>query len=95
MKNHTTAEEKILHLTPEQEKDKTHFTERDVCLGGHNHLVSSLIVGNYNVIITFVIHIILLYLSDWSRVGISRVSATFGMASQQLQNVWSYPRNNN
>jgi len=31
LKNHTTAEEKILHLTPEQEKDKTHFTERDVC----------------------------------------------------------------
>lgn len=32
LKNHTTSEEKILHLTPEQEKDKTHFTERDVCL---------------------------------------------------------------
>jgi len=32
LKNHTTAEEKILHLTPEQEKDKTHFTERDVCI---------------------------------------------------------------
>lgn len=32
LKNHTTSEEKILHLTPEQEKDKTHFTERDVCM---------------------------------------------------------------
>lgn len=30
LKNHATAEEKILHLTPEQEKDKTHFTDKEV-----------------------------------------------------------------
>ncbi|KAL4112911.1 hypothetical protein QTP88_016628 [Uroleucon formosanum] len=36
LKNHTTAEEKILHLTPEQEKDKSHFTEKDVCLVNPN-----------------------------------------------------------
>ncbi|XP_035220018.1 eukaryotic peptide chain release factor subunit 1-like [Stegodyphus dumicola] len=29
LKNHTTDEEKVLHLTPEQEKDKTHFTDRE------------------------------------------------------------------
>lgn len=26
-----TAEEKILYLTPEQEKDKSHFTDKEVC----------------------------------------------------------------
>jgi len=30
LKNHATTEEKILHLTPEQEKDKTHFTDKEV-----------------------------------------------------------------
>ena len=30
LKNHTSAEEKVLHLTPEQEKDKTHFTDKEV-----------------------------------------------------------------
>lgn len=30
LKNHSTSEEKVLHLTPEQEKDKTHFTDKDV-----------------------------------------------------------------
>ncbi|XP_076169499.1 eukaryotic release factor 1 isoform X1 [Ptiloglossa arizonensis] len=29
LKNHTNAEEKVLHLTPEQEKDKTHFTDTE------------------------------------------------------------------
>ncbi|KYN08778.1 Eukaryotic peptide chain release factor subunit 1 [Cyphomyrmex costatus] len=29
LKNHTNAEEKVLHLTPEQEKDKTHFTDKE------------------------------------------------------------------
>lgn len=29
LKNHTTDEERILHLTPEQEKDKSHFMDRD------------------------------------------------------------------
>lgn len=28
LKNHQTGEETILHLTPEQEKDKTHFTDK-------------------------------------------------------------------
>ena len=27
LKNHASGEEKILHLTSEQEKDKTHFTD--------------------------------------------------------------------
>ncbi|CAI9717776.1 eukaryotic peptide chain release factor subunit 1 [Octopus vulgaris] len=31
LKNHSTDEEKILHLRPEQEKDKTHFMEKEVC----------------------------------------------------------------
>ena len=26
-----TTEEKILYLTPEQEKDKSHFTDKEVC----------------------------------------------------------------
>lgn len=30
LKNHTNAEEKVLHLTPEQEKDKSHFTDKEV-----------------------------------------------------------------
>lgn len=30
LKNHATGEEKILHLTPEQEKDKSHFTDKEV-----------------------------------------------------------------
>lgn len=30
LKNHTTGTETVLHLTPEQEKDKTHFTDKDV-----------------------------------------------------------------
>merc|ERR1712241_653673 len=29
LKNHASGEEKILHLTSEQEKDKTHFTDKD------------------------------------------------------------------
>ncbi|ODN03186.1 Eukaryotic peptide chain release factor subunit 1 [Orchesella cincta] len=29
LKNHGNAEEKILHLTPDQEKDKTHFTDKE------------------------------------------------------------------
>merc|ERR1712212_903197 len=29
LKNHTTGEEKILHLTPEEEKDRTHFTDTE------------------------------------------------------------------
>lgn len=30
LKNHQSGEETILHLTPEQEKDKTHFTDKAV-----------------------------------------------------------------
>lgn len=30
LKNHTNAEDKVLHLTPEQEKDKSHFTDKEV-----------------------------------------------------------------
>lgn len=30
LKNHSSGEETILHLTPEQEKDKTHFTDKNV-----------------------------------------------------------------
>lgn len=29
LKNPSTGEEKVLHLTPEQEKDKSHFTESE------------------------------------------------------------------
>jgi len=29
LKNHTSGEQKILHLTTEQEKDKTHFTDKE------------------------------------------------------------------
>lgn len=29
LKNHTTAQETVLHLTPEQEKDKSHFTDKE------------------------------------------------------------------
>merc|ERR1711962_395132 len=29
LKNHTTGEEKILHLRPDQEKDKTYFTDKE------------------------------------------------------------------
>merc|ERR1712126_158877 len=29
LKNHQTGEEKVLHLTPEQERDKTHFTDTE------------------------------------------------------------------
>ncbi|PRD32930.1 UNVERIFIED_CONTAM: eRF1 [Trichonephila clavipes] len=34
LKNHVTDEDKVLHLTPEQEKDKTHFTDKDITLVG-------------------------------------------------------------
>lgn len=30
LKNHTSGSETILHLTPEQEKDKSHFTDKEV-----------------------------------------------------------------
>ena len=30
LKNHSSAEERVLHLTPEQEKDKSHFTDKEV-----------------------------------------------------------------
>lgn len=30
LKNHTAGTETVLHLTPEQEKDKSHFTDKDV-----------------------------------------------------------------
>jgi len=29
LKNHQTDEEKVLHLTPEQERDRTHFVDKD------------------------------------------------------------------
>jgi len=29
LKNHATNEDKILHLTPEQEKDKSHFSDKE------------------------------------------------------------------
>merc|ERR1712212_142592 len=29
LKNHASGEEKILHLTPEEEKDRTHFTDTE------------------------------------------------------------------
>ncbi|KAF4516405.1 hypothetical protein B566_EDAN008528 [Ephemera danica] len=29
LKNHASSEEKVLHLTPEQEKDKSHFTDKE------------------------------------------------------------------
>lgn len=32
LKNHTTGTETVLHLTPEQEKDKSHFTDKEVCI---------------------------------------------------------------
>lgn len=32
LKNHASNEDKILHLTPEQEKDKSHFTDKEVDL---------------------------------------------------------------
>lgn len=32
LKNHTTGTETVLHLTPEQEKDKSHFTDKEVSL---------------------------------------------------------------
>jgi peptide chain release factor subunit 1 len=31
LKNHQTEDEKILFLKPEQEKDKTYFTDKEVC----------------------------------------------------------------
>ncbi|GFR30624.1 eukaryotic peptide chain release factor subunit 1 [Trichonephila clavata] len=40
LKNHVTDEDKVLHLTPEQEKDKTHFTDNDT--GVELELVDSL-----------------------------------------------------
>lgn len=30
LKNHTVGSETVLHLTPEQEKDKSHFTDKEV-----------------------------------------------------------------
>jgi len=30
LKNHTSGEDKVLHLTPAQEKDKTIFTDKEV-----------------------------------------------------------------
>lgn len=32
LKNHTIGSETVLHLTPEQEKDKSHFTDKEVTL---------------------------------------------------------------
>lgn len=32
LKNHTAGTETVLHLTPEQEKDKSHFTDKDVSI---------------------------------------------------------------
>ncbi|GFS47876.1 eukaryotic peptide chain release factor subunit 1 [Trichonephila inaurata madagascariensis] len=40
LKNHVSDEDKVLHLTPEQEKDKTHFTDKDT--GVELELVDSL-----------------------------------------------------
>lgn len=40
LKNHNTDEEKIIHLIPEQEKDKTHFTDKDT--GVELELIDSL-----------------------------------------------------
>lgn len=30
LKSHATSVETVLHLTPEQEKDKSHFTDKEV-----------------------------------------------------------------
>lgn len=37
LKNHITGAEAILHLTPEQEKDKTHFTDKEVIFSYLNY----------------------------------------------------------
>lgn len=36
LKNHASNEDKILHLTPEQEKDKSHFTDKEVTNSFHS-----------------------------------------------------------
>lgn len=35
LKNHTIGNETVLHLTPEQEKDKSHFTDKEVSYNLH------------------------------------------------------------
>lgn len=82
LKNHGAGEEKILHLTPEQEKDKTHFTDKEV------RLVLLVLNSNLSRSCNFEVNFLLFYFPERSRVGISRMSTLIRMVSEQLQKFW-------
>jgi len=72
LKNHTNAEEKVLHLTPEQEKDKTHFTDKEVSIKNN--------IKNEK--FSFLFYILSIFFIERGRVGTCRVSAITGMACE-------------
>lgn len=78
LKNHTTAVETVLHLTPEQERDKSHFTDKEVYL---STIFDILMVesARFN-------------FPERGRIGTRRVSASSGMACKQLQELWCHFR---
>lgn len=81
LKNHATSiSTTVLHLTPEQEKDKSHFTDKEV--KNENKIVSNL--QNLNRI-EFSDNLL-----EWGRNGISGKSTASRMAGEQLQKFWCY-----
>ena len=73
LKNTTTNTTTVLHLTPEQEKDKTHFTDKEV-----TYFNTFTRISNNHV-----------HLSERGRDGACRVTAITRMACKQLQKLWS------
>lgn len=81
LKNHANSlTTTVLHLTPEQEKDKSHFTDKEVSftLVAHAHSTPFNLSQNHNC------HFFSILLSERRRNGISGGTTAFGMAGQQL-----------
>lgn len=80
LKNHANSlTTTVLHLTPEQEKDKSHFTDKEVSLTFvHTHTALRSI--SHKIQIPF----FQILISERRRNGISGGTTAFGMAGQQL-----------
>lgn len=85
-------DEKILYLTPEQEKDKSHFTDKEVS--------AAYIWVRYKVLHVVRFLNAFFYLSfffyiDWTGTRADREHAIAGVVCKQLQEVWSNAGNRN
>lgn len=72
LKNHANAiSNTVLHLTPEQEKDKSHFTDKEVSVTNDRREMNFCLINN-----------IRMEIIEWSRNGARRESAAARMVGQ-------------